>query len=195
MTYIIGVFGKIGAGKSTFINLLKHYIKAEFLSADVESREIQKDKNYISTLKNYFPECFDGEVLNKATLRNLIFEDREKNDLLKSLSHGLIRSRLLKKIEITKQKVVFVEISVYVENFIDFDELWLVTANLSKQIKRLSMRDNIDEKIAYNRINFQYIPDEKLFSQIILNDGNMTALAENAKFCAESVKLSLNLTE
>ncbi len=195
MTYIIGIFGKIGAGKSTFINLLKEYFNAEFLSADIESKEIQKDKNYLSVLKSFFPDCFDNDVLNKSALKNIIFKDREKNELLNSLSHHLIRSRLLKKIENTKFKVVFVEISVYVKDFLNFDELWLVTSNLSKQVKILTFRDNIDEKTAYNRINFQYIPDEKVFSKIIVNDGNLLALAEKARACVEDVKLSLNLTD
>lgn len=195
MTYVIGVFGKIGAGKSTFLSLLKEYIKAEFLSADSENKDILKDAEYLKLLKNHFPDCFDGETLNKPRLKKLIFEDKEKNQILNSLSHALIRTRLLKKIEETKHKIVFVEISVYVENFINFDELWLITTNLSKQVKRLVLRDNIDEKTAYNRINFQYIPDEKIFSQIIVNDGNLIALSEKAKFCADSVKIALNLED
>lgn len=195
MTYIIGIFGKIGAGKSTFISLLKEYIKADFFSADFESRELWNDPNYVNVLKSYFLECVNGGELDKKALKNLIFQSEEKNDLLKSLSHPLIRSRLIKKIEEATEKVVFVEISVFVKDFLDFDEFWLITANTSKQVKRLSTRDNIDEKTAYNRINFQYIPEEKIFSQIIVNDGSLSSLSKKAKDLANEVKTALNLDE
>lgn len=195
MTYIIGIFGKIGAGKSTFISLLKQYIEADFFSADDENHELWKDPNYINLLKSYFPECLNGKDFDKKKLKDLIFQDEKKNDLLKSLAHPHIRSKLIKKIENSQKKIVFVEISVYVKDFLDFDELWLVTTNTSKQVKRLMARDNIDEKTAYNRINFQYIPDEKVFSNIIVNDGSITALSEIAKSLANEVKIAINLVD
>ena len=193
--YLIGVFGKIGAGKSSVINLLKRYIDAEFLYADDENRELLKQKDYVLLLKSHFSDCFVGDELQKELLKNKIFSDEIANEKLKSLSHSIIKSRLYSKIHESKKSVIFVEVSVFVDNFLDFDEKWLITASNHKQIKRLKQRDSIDEETAKNRIQSQYLPSETYFDRIIINDGDFEQLSETIKTVVKDLKTSLNIDD
>lgn len=193
--YIIGIFGKIGAGKSSFIDILKRYIDGEFLSADEENRELLKQKEYLSLLKEHFPDCFDGSELNKEKLKTKIFNDSTANEKLRLLSHSTIKSRLYNKILSSSKKIVFVELSVFVENFLELDEKWLVTASKNKQIKRLCKRDSISESVAENRIQTQYLPDENYFDRIIVNDGSFEQLSNTTKDIVRELKTSLNIVE
>lgn len=193
--YIIGIFGKIGAGKSSFIELLKQYIEADFLSADEENRELLKQREYIQLLKEHFPDCFVGNELNKELLKTKIFADSFANEKLRLLSHSAIKSKLYSKICASSKKIVFVEISVFVDNFLDFDEKWLVTCSKNRQIKRLSKRDSICENIAEQRVSAQYLPDNDYFDRIIINDGTLEQLSNTTKDIVRELKTSLNIGE
>ena len=193
--YLIGIFGKIGAGKSSLVNNLKRFIDAEFLSADEENKALLSDINYLTSLKAHFPDCFDEDKFNKEKLKQLIFSDKEQNEILRKISHYQIQNRLQTKIERSNKKVIFVEISVFVDNFLDFDEKWLIKANKNKQIKRLKNRDKITNELAESRIDFQEIPTDDYFDEIIVNDGNLAELNNKAKSLVDRLKLSLKLND
>lgn len=155
---IVGIYGGIGSGKSTVGRFLKE-LGAYVLSADEENKNLLKDEIYLSRLKKVFPEVFQSGNFNKSQLRDLIFSQPEKRELLNKLSHPLIIDRIKGKL---KEPITFVELPIYLEEF-KTDINILVSSNLGLQVGRASSRDNRSiediKKIIKAQTYFNSIPN------------------------------------
>lgn len=183
---IIAITGSIASGKSQVTNFLKQlYYKV--IDSDIISRDIINEREVILKIKSYFGENLYSEgVLDRSALASIIFNDREKRDLLDSITHPLIYKRISEKIqEYKREKIVFVDIPLLIENGtksydMDFDEIWLVYADKETQIRRLMSRDNISYDYANIKISSQMSMEEKRkYADIILdNRGDLNELKD-----------------
>ena len=157
------------------------------IDSDIISRDIINEREVIEKIKSYFGENLYSEgVLDRSALASIIFNDREKRDLLDSITHPLIYKRISEKIEEYKrEKIVFVDIPLLIENGtksydMDFDEIWLVYADKETQIRRLMSRDNISYDYANIKISSQMSMEEKRkYADIILdNRGDLNELKD-----------------
>lgn len=155
----IVITGTIASGKSTLSNLLKEY-GFDLISADeINKKLLEKgEKNYLA-IKNSgcFEKAFEGEILDKKKLAEIIFSDPKKNSLLNKLTHKNILEEINKEISQISKKVVFIEIPLYFQMKEKFaaDEIWLVTANEQVQLQRLAKRDGIDLTFAKSKLESQ----------------------------------------
>lgn len=183
---IIAITGSIASGKSQVTNFLKQlYYKV--IDSDIISRDIINEREVIEKIKSYFGEnLYSKGVLDRSALASIIFNDREKRDLLDSITHPLIYKRISEKIqEYKREKIVFVDIPLLIENGtksydMDFDEIWLVYADKETQIRRLMYRDNISYDYANIKISSQMSMEEKRkYADIILdNRGDLNELKD-----------------
>lgn len=167
--YIIGVFGKMGSGKSTFMMSLNRH-NAEIFSTDQINAELLKDEKYRKLLERKFPDCCSLGRLDKYELKKRIFDSREANDKLTKLAHPRIKRILKKRMKECGMPIIYVEMSVFVEKFLKFDEKWLIKAPIEDQIKRVMKRDMITEDIAKKYIEFQQIPIDDYFDKVFVNE-------------------------
>lgn len=168
--YIIGVFGKMGSGKSSFMMSLDRH-NAEIFYTDEINAELLKDDKYRKLLERKFPDCCDlvGR-LSKDSLKKEIFQSKEANQKLTKIAHPRIKRILKKRMKESGMPIIYVEMSVFTEKFLKFDEKWLITAPIEDQIRRVMKRDRVNEDVARRYIEFQELPGEDYFDKVFVND-------------------------
>ncbi len=183
--YRIGLTGGIATGKSTVARLLKD-MGLPVIDLDVISREIMAKgtPGYREILATFGQVILfsNGEIDRKA-LGRIIFENTDKRKKLEKITHPLILREMEAQIDYLENsgaRAVFVEVPLLVEvGMMDqFDQVWLVYVDRELQLKRLKLRDDLQEKEAVLRLNSQMSLEEKrqYADKIILNTGDINQL-------------------
>ena len=86
MTYIVGLTGGIGSGKSTIANLFVE-LGVPIVDADIVAREVvEKGSPLLAQIAEHFGKSIltEEDELNRAELRKKVFADEnEKNEVYK----------------------------------------------------------------------------------------------------------------
>ena len=175
MKYRVGIYGGMGCGKSTVSNRLKE-LGANVLDADKMNAELPALPAYMEGVEALCPACVSSGVLDKKALRRWVLESEENRQALMALSHPMIRDLIEAR---TKEGLWFVEISVYTEGFLTFDESWHVVCAPEKQRARILGRGGWTEEEASKWVKAQgeggLAPADAL---LLVNDGGIEALNE-----------------
>ena len=101
MTYIVGLTGGIGSGKSTIANLFVD-LGVPIVDADIVAREVvEKGSPLLAQIAEHFGKSIlteEGE-LNRAELRKKVFADENEKNWLNHLLHPAIRERMLAQLK------------------------------------------------------------------------------------------------
>ena len=146
--------GGIGTGKSTVASFLKLY-GYKIIDADEISKKIFEKKK--EKIKKIFG------TTDRKSLRNIVFNDKEKLKILEDLILPDVKEEVLKKAkELEKDNVpYFVDLPLYFEkqNYPEFSRVLVVYAPKDIQIKRVMNRDKANEDevkaILKNQINIE----------------------------------------
>ncbi|MGM0602927.1 MAG: dephospho-CoA kinase [Bacillota bacterium] len=177
---IIGLTGGIASGKSTAAEYLSTK-NAEIVDADKISHQITaKGKKGWKLIKNEFGEGIlkeDGEI-DRRELGNIIFNSREKKELLESILHPLIIEEMKKKAQkiMSEGKNVIFMAPLLFETGLDrfCDQIWVINAGREKQIKRIKNRDGLSTEEAEKRIDSQLPIQKKIAGADVVIDNNGT---------------------
>lgn len=84
----VGLTGGIGSGKSTVARILEG-LGIPVYYADVEAKRIMDESQPLreSLIRHFGQEVFAGGQLNRSYLAGIVFQDKEKLELLNSLVH------------------------------------------------------------------------------------------------------------
>lgn len=103
-TFVLGITGVIGSGKSTVCEILK---KQGFLviNADQITRELyKKDQPGYAKIRDYFGDTYVGkEEVSRPKLRSLVLSNHQKMWILNTVIHPLIVNEVYKKIDQLKK--------------------------------------------------------------------------------------------
>lgn len=187
------ITGSVGCGKSTVCKALNG-LGYDVVDADKISKECAD--NSIDKLKEAFGgEYFDGDMLNRKKLGNLIFADKEAKAKLEKILHPKIREKIYAKIEEleAKEGVFFVDIPLYFESaaYSELRPTVVVYTPPQNQLLRLMQRDKIGVDEAKQKIASQINIDEKakIADFVIDNSGNIEDLENNIKKFLEEVNV------
>lgn len=185
---IIILTGSIATGKSTVSNIIKEH-GFEIIDADKIAHELMEiDKiNYNAIVRKFGNNILDKDKnINRKKLSKIVFNDKEKLELLNSLTHKNIFNKIKEKIEKSDNQIIFVDIPLFIdlivsnpkEKYLVYDEIWVVYTNIENQIKRLMKRDNSNREDVMKRINSQTsIEEKKKYANIIIdNNGSIEDL-------------------
>lgn len=185
---IIILTGSIATGKSTVSNIIKEQ-GFELIDADKIAHELMEiDKiNYNAIVRKFGNNILDKDKnINRKKLSKIVFNDKEKLELLNSLTHKNIFNKIKEKIEKSDNQIIFVDIPLFIdlivsnpkEKYLVYDEIWVVNTNIENQIKRLMKRDNSNREDVMKRINSQTsIEEKKKYANIIIdNNGSIEDL-------------------
>jgi len=151
----IGLTGGIGSGKSAVCDLFSER-GIPIIDTDQIAREVVKPNSTgLIEISQQLGQQFITEQgeLNRAKLRQAIFKDPDKKQLLESILHPLIRQTMLNQIEQLKQQAdpnypfILVAIPLLIEGIKDnqkpdyLDEIWVVDCDEQTQLERASQRD------------------------------------------------------
>lgn len=170
----IAITGTIGSGKSTVASYLRN--KGYFV---FDCDEVNRELLNSGILVEYFPECYDDDLLDKKKLANIVFSDENKRLLLESILHPLILERMEE--ESGKYNPFFAEVPLLFEVNWDkyFDMVLLVVVDEAIALNRLMNRGlSIEE--SKQRIKNQMSIKEKIERSdvIIYNDSSLFSLYE-----------------
>lgn len=176
----IGLTGGIAAGKSMVSGLLAE-LGAWILDADAISREVvEPGTEGLKAIAAEFGEKVimpDG-TLDRKALGAEVFGDPQKLERLNGILHPIIKAEMLKRAaEIEEQHpkdIVIFDVPLLIESgWQDVaDEVWLVSAPIEQRIRRIAMRDGLDEKQAMERISAQMTDEQKAkYADVIINNG------------------------
>ena len=160
---IVGITGGSGSGKS-MVSALFAENGYTLVDADKIAKEIMKSDD---TLKKNIRELFgkeyilaNGEVDRKA-LGALVFKNKDKRELLNSVTHPAIYEKIVKQVKKGGKKVVLdVPLLIGSPLYELCDITVAVLADKEKRINRIMERDGLDKKSAENRINSQLSDEE-----------------------------------
>ncbi|MBE2896212.1 dephospho-CoA kinase [Pasteurellaceae bacterium HPA106] len=176
MTYIVGLTGGIGSGKSTIADLFAA-LGVPVVDADVVAREVVAKG---STALLHIAEHFGDEVLNadgslnRAALRARVFNDCTQTQWLNDLLHPLIRKKMLAELNAVRAPYALWVVPLLFENHLEAfcDRTLVVDVSRETQIERATRRDSNKREQIEKIIAAQIDRDRRLTTadDVINND-------------------------
>lgn len=143
--YCVGLTGTIASGKTT----VSHFFKSKgitIISADQSARELTAaGKPALEAIINHFGPSLlltTGE-LNRAGLREIIFNDPTQRLWLEQLLHPLIRQDIYHKIQQVTSSYCIIEIPLLTRptDYPYLDRILLIMTDREQQLNRIMQRD------------------------------------------------------
>ncbi|MGE8558431.1 dephospho-CoA kinase [Acinetobacter sp. UBA3106] len=182
MTFILGLTGGIGSGKSA----ASRWFEAQGITvvdADIVAREIvEKGQPALQQIHAAFGDwvLLDNGELNRRALREHIFKDPDARKTLESITHPAIRESIIQQLQAaTSPYVILVSPLLFETNQHELtDHTLLIDASIDLQIQRAAMRDHQSIEQIEKIIQSQMPREQKrrLADDIVLNDGHLDHL-------------------
>ncbi|HEX2924865.1 MAG TPA: dephospho-CoA kinase [Ruminiclostridium sp.] len=190
ISFILGITGGIGSGKSTVSFILKE-MGAVVIDADLISREVVKPGQ--RALEELTQE-FGGDILDdcgqlkRKVLADKVFTDDSKLRILNSIVHKYVARKIKDNVEEQLQKqtrVIVIDAPIPIKTgFLDLcDKVWTVSASMEARIERVMRRNGMTREEAVSRIRSQ-ISDEEYISiadTVINNNDDVPTLKKEVQ--------------
>ena len=190
----IGLTGSIACGKSAVSQYLRElgYFVAD---ADAISRSLTAPGGRaLPLLREAFGDgIFDGDVLNRRRLGDIVFGDADRRAQLNAILHPLILSTFQAELEAhdAPDALVFGDVPLLYECNMSqmFDRIMVVSAPRETQIARLLSRDGLSREDAERRIDAQMPLAQKcaLADAVINTDGPMENTRAQVRALIDSI--------
>lgn len=186
MTFVVGLTGGLGAGKSAVANYFAE-LGVPIIDADVIAREIVTPSRlaYQKILAKYGNSLLDdNKHLNRQKLRDIIFHQPEERLWLEQLLHPEINQVIRDEVQKITAPYCLVVIPLLAENFTEYASLldFIVVVDVPKavQIERIQERDNTTKAFIEKMLNAQTTNEARLAiaDVIITNTGDKNALKQ-----------------
>lgn len=166
MAYIVGLTGGIGSGKSTIADLFVE-LGIKIIDADIIAREVvAKDTPLLAEIVNHFGKQIltEQKELDRAKLRQIVFNDPHQKTWLNQLLHPAIRQEMLNQLAQNQDDYVIWVVPLLIENNLtEFCDRILVVDVLPEiQLLRASARDNSNEETIKNIMASQVSREKRL---------------------------------
>ena len=167
----VAITGTIGSGKSEMSNYLRSKYGLFVFDADKTNSEILKNNPFL--LKKDFSDCFDGDILNKHKLADVIFNDISQRKRLETIMHPLILEEMFKVQK--SYNPFYAEVPLLFESGWDkyFDLKVLIVSDEKIALKRLKQR-GLSEEESKARIKNQMSINDKMAKSDVIIYNNFT---------------------
>ena len=180
MTYVVGLTGGIGSGKSTIAELFAE-LGVPVIDADLVARQVvEKGSPLLAEIAAHFgPEILleDG-ALNRAALREKIFANETQKHWLNQLLHPAIRYEMLRQLAAQQAPYCIFMVPLLVENNLTAlcQRILVVDVSEQTQMTRASQRDNNQLALIKNIMQSQVSRSERLqhADDVIHNDADLS---------------------
>ena len=187
MTFILGLTGGIGSGKSAASAWFESQ-GITVVDADIVAREVvQKGQPTLQDIHAAFGDwvLLENGELNRQALREHIFKAPNARQLLESITHPAIRKSIIHQLQAaTSPYVILVSPLLFETNQHELtDHTLLIDATEELQIQRASQRDGQSIEQIQKIIQAQMPRQKKqsLADDIVLNDGQLEHLHDHLK--------------
>ena len=167
-TYVLGLTGGIGCGKSEAAAYLES-LGAKHIDADEISRACTDVGGCaLPKIREVFGDGVFGEngMLNRRGLGNIIFNNPAAKRALEGIIHPLVQKTVMDEIDAAGRDgipVTVLNVPLLFETGMDVlcDETWVLTADEDVQVQRICDRDGLSEEQARARIRSQMAPQDR----------------------------------
>ena len=180
--YIVGLTGGIGSGKTTVSRMLRS-MGVEVIDADEISRSLLTPDSFAlaELVKHFGRQILNADnSLNRAALRELIFNNPDARRWTDQLLHPLIREAILALIRNSRSGWLVLSAPLLLENsaYGFVDRLLVVDSPEHLQLTRSLLRDNTDAMEIKKIMAAQLSRETRLAAadDIIENDGDLPHL-------------------
>lgn len=203
MTYVVGLTGGIGSGKSAVAEIFAE-LGAEVVDTDVIAHAVTQPEGVaIGTIKELFGPRYllDDGSLNRTAMRDLVFQDAAARKRLESVLHPVIRQTSEERIQATQKTYVVLVVPLLVEtrSFLDrVDRVLVVDCDPETQVLRTIARSRMTEAEVRRIVAAQASRSARLDAadDVIDNDGPREALRSQVETLhARYNKLALRKTK
>ena len=191
--FVVGLTGGIGSGKSAATAIFED-LGIDVVDADLASREavLPGSKALDQIQKKFGNEILlEDQSLNRARLREIIFDNSEDKTWLEQLLHPEIRHIIQSKLENSSSEyVILVSPLLFETDQHEFcNTTILIDSSLNSQVSRTSKRDSVSEDSVKKIISAQMSRDDKLkIAEIVINnDDSLEQLESNVKKVHENL--------
>lgn len=187
MTFILGLTGGIGSGKSAASTWFETQ-GITVVDADIVAREVvEKGQPALQHIHAAFGDwvLLENGELNRRALREHIFKDPNARQTLEHITHPAIRQSIIHQLQsATTPYVILVSPLLFETNQHELtDHTLLIDATEELQIQRASQRDDQSIEQIHKIIQAQMPRQQKqhLADDIVLNDGHLEHLYSHLK--------------
>jgi dephospho-CoA kinase len=181
---IVAMTGGIGAGKSTAIEMFKKH-DVPVIDTDVIARElVDHDREILDAIIADFGNAIldEHQQLDRARLREIVFNDEKKRERLQSILHPRIHQQVMQTIKSMNAAYCLVVIPLLVESKQDYPHhrVLLIDAKENCQIERAAARDNNSKELIKKIMAVQASREERknMADDIIDNSGSLRELQQ-----------------
>lgn len=171
----VGITGGIGSGKSMVCKVFE-LLGVPVFYADDEAKKLYNSDEALKSLiiKNFGEELYINDLFDKSRMKQIVFNDHKKLQLLNSLVHPIVKSATEKWMISRNAPYAVKEAALLIESksYEQLDEIIFVECPLELRTRRVAERDQLSHEQIAKRIAAQ-MPDEekkKFATQIITND-------------------------
>jgi len=151
MTFVVGLTGGIGCGKSIVSEFFSD-LGVDVIDTDEISRELTKPKGAaVASIQDVFGDAFvtvDG-ALDRSRMRNLVFSDSSSRLNLEKILHPLIIKETIRRIAAAQSSynVVVVPLLFETKDYNDIiQRVLVVDCDEQKQIERTIERSKLSDR-------------------------------------------------
>jgi|SRR5699024_810993 len=182
MTFIVGVTGGIGSGKSAATNYLAN-LGITIVDADVVAREVvQPGQPALVQIATHFGNevLLPSGELNRATLREIIFANPEQRKILENITHPAIGAAITQQLQQASSPYAVLASPLLLETQQHqlAHRILLIDTPENLQLERTSKRDSVPQAQvrAIMQVQMPRIEKQQRAHDIILNDSTLVAL-------------------
>lgn len=180
--WVLGVTGGIGSGKTTVTDCFAR-LGITIVDADVIARHIMDPGSpaLAAVITRYGQQVLlDNGQLNRAWLRERIFQDTAEKQWLNALTHPLIRTQINAQLQQASSAYVILSAPLLIENKLTklCDRVLVVDVPEALQISRTQARDDVTAAQVRSIMQSQCSRKERLAQadDVIVNDGSLADL-------------------
>jgi len=196
-TFIIGLTGGIGSGKTTITNFFEQ-LNVEVIDADLIAREVVEiGSPALRAIEDHFGANYllaDG-ALNRALLRSRIFSYESDKIWLNELLHPLIRTSIIEKTQRATSSYCILVAPLLIENNLLplVNRVLVVDVSETTQLSRTVQRDSssVQEIKAIIASQTDRVTRKKVADDVINNDDLSLAAVKAAVITLDKKYLTL----
>ena len=179
---IIGLTGGIGSGKTAVSDIFEE-LGIGIVDADLASRVVvEKGRPSLEEIAKHFGQGILTEAgeLDRAKLREIIFNSDEEKNWLESLLHPVIAKQIQEELKASSSPYTILVSPLLLEtNQKDFcNKVLVVDVPVETQIERTLKRDDVSLEQVHSIIKAQISRDKRLelADEVIVNDKSLEDL-------------------
>ena len=179
-SWILGITGGVGCGKSTVLDMLEKEYGAYVIQADIVAHELMQpgQTSYKAIVEHFGQEILDSDGrIDRKALGAIVFADAEKLTLLNSLTHPAVKEEIRRRIFTSQNRFFVIEAALLLEDHYDeiCDEIWYVYADKEVRFERLAASRGYSREKSQSMMDNQMSEEElrRRCQAVIDNSGTL----------------------